>query len=92
MDAKHAELHLDEKKPDGVVNEAVEQIAFADRIVLNKTDLVSAAEVASLEDRIRSINSMAEIRRAQRADVAVDYVLGVGGFDLEKVEEQVGAG
>ncbi len=41
MDAKHVELRLNEEKPDGVVNEAMEQIAFADRIVLNKTDLVS---------------------------------------------------
>lgn len=40
MDAKHVEQHLDEEKPKGVVNEALEQIAFADRIVLNKTDLV----------------------------------------------------
>ena len=42
VDAKHVEQHLDEEKPEGVVNEAVEQIAYADRIVLNKTDLVGA--------------------------------------------------
>jgi G3E family GTPase len=41
VDAKHISRHLDEKKPDGVVNEAMEQIAYADRIVLNKIDLVS---------------------------------------------------
>ncbi len=40
VDAKHVVHHLDEEKPEGVVNEAVEQIAYADRIVLNKTDLV----------------------------------------------------
>lgn len=40
VDAKHVELRLDEVKPEGVVNEAAEQIAYADRIVLNKTDLV----------------------------------------------------
>lgn len=40
VDAKHVELHLDEQKPEGVVNEALEQIAYADRVVLNKTDLV----------------------------------------------------
>jgi hypothetical protein len=40
VDAKHVELHLDEEKPEGVVNEAAEQIAYADRIILNKTDLV----------------------------------------------------
>jgi hypothetical protein len=42
VDAKHVELHLDEQKPEGVVNEALEQIAYADRVVLNKTDLVCA--------------------------------------------------
>ena len=42
VDAKHVERHLDAIKPDGVVNEAIEQVAYADRIVLNKTDLVRA--------------------------------------------------
>ena len=40
VDAKHIGQHLDEKKPDGVVNEALSQVAYADRIILNKTDLV----------------------------------------------------
>lgn len=155
------EQHLDEEKPKGVVNEALEQIAFADRIVLNKTDLVGGvarfpsicvsqqlasqqiaspdravlnksnlvgqaclvnvstllptpcpsppiilppvlsyplippllkvtnADLERLEDRIRSINSLAHVQRAQRSAVPLDYVLGVGGFDLEKVEEEV---
>jgi G3E family GTPase len=89
VDAKHAELHLDEVKPDGVVNEAVEQIAYADRIILNKTDLVSPEDVRRLEDRIRGINSLAQVRQAQRANVPVEYVMGVGGFDLEKVQQEV---
>lgn len=89
VDAKHAELHLDEVKADGVVNEAVEQVAFADRIVLNKTDLVSQEDLNRLEERLRSINSMASIIPACKAAVPIDYVLGVGGFDLEKVEEDI---
>lgn len=40
VDAKHARLHLDEVKPKGVVNEAVEQIAYADRIIVNKVTKV----------------------------------------------------
>ena len=40
VDAKHIGQHLDEQKPDGVVNEALSQVAYADRIILNKTDLV----------------------------------------------------
>lgn len=91
VDAKHVEQHLDEVKPDGVVNEAIEQIAFADRIVLNKTDLVTANDLTRLEERIRSINALAELRRAERAMVPVDYVLGVGGFDLEKIEDDIAA-
>lgn len=62
VDAKHVELHLDEQKPEGVVNEALEQIAYADRVVLNKTDLVAEGDLARLEERIRGINSMAEVR------------------------------
>ena len=40
VDAKHAGFHLDEVKPKGVVNEAVEQIAYADRIIVNKVNLI----------------------------------------------------
>ena len=40
VDAKHVMRHLDEQKPEGVVNEALAQVAYADRIILNKTDLV----------------------------------------------------
>ena len=43
VDAKHIEQHLDEKKPEGALNEAEDQIAYADRILLNKTDLVRFA-------------------------------------------------
>jgi len=42
IDAKHVEQHLDDERPEGVENEAVEQVAFADRMLLNKTDLVTA--------------------------------------------------
>nr|GMD10553.1 COBW domain-containing protein 1-like isoform X1 [Ipomoea batatas] len=85
VDAKHAGLHLDEVKPEGVVNEAVEQIAYADRIIVNKTDLVGEAEVSSLIDRIRRINQMANMKKTQYGKVDLDYVLGIGGFDLESI-------
>ncbi|CAL6387131.1 unnamed protein product [Bathycoccus prasinos] len=89
VDAKHAHLHLDEVKPDGVVNEALEQIAFADRIVLNKTDLVAEeTELNGLHRRIREINALAEIQRATKAKVPLDFTLGIGGFDLEKSWEK----
>ncbi|KAF1878952.1 hypothetical protein Lal_00047624 [Lupinus albus] len=93
VDAKHATLHLDEVKPKGVVNEAVEQIAYADRIIVNKTDLVGESDIASLVQRIRhpinvviqKINSMANLKRTEFGKVNLDYVLGIGGFDLERV-------
>ncbi|KAJ0965964.1 hypothetical protein J5N97_027102 [Dioscorea zingiberensis] len=89
VDAKHAHRHLDEVKPKGVVNEAVEQIAYADRIIVNKTDLVGESEISSLVQRIKSINRMANLKRTEYGRVDLDYVLGIGGFDLERIESAV---
>ncbi|CAK9185607.1 unnamed protein product [Ilex paraguariensis] len=89
VDAKHASFHLDEVKPKGVVNEAVEQIAYADRIIVNKTDLVGEPAIASLIQRIRIINRMAHLKRTEFGKVDLDYVLGIGGFDLERIESAV---
>ncbi|XP_008801892.2 P-loop guanosine triphosphatase YjiA-like [Phoenix dactylifera] len=89
VDAKHAGFHLDEVKPKGVVNEAVEQIAYADRIIVNKTDLVGDSEISSLIQRIKNMNRMAHLKRAEYGQVDLDYVLGIGGFDLERIESVV---
>ncbi|CAN8305077.1 unnamed protein product [Cochlearia groenlandica] len=89
VDAKHARLHLDVVKPEGYVNEAVEQIAYADRIIVNKTDLVGEPELGSLMQRIKTINSMANMKRTKYGKVDLDYVLGIGGFDLERIESSV---
>ncbi|XP_009148960.1 COBW domain-containing protein 1 [Brassica rapa] len=89
VDAKHARLHLDEVKPEGFVNEAVEQIAYADRIIVNKTDLVGEQELDTLMQRIKTINSMAHMKRTKYGKVDLDYVLGIGGFDLERIENSV---
>ena len=58
--------HLDEEKPEGVVNEALEQVAFADRLVMNKTDLVTEAELKSVEARVKTINNLATVQRKKR--------------------------
>jgi len=84
VDARHLGRHLDDAKPEGVENEAVEQIAFADRIVLNKTDLVDEAELDEVIGRIRAINRVAEILPAQYAKIDLGKVLDVGAFDLER--------
>ncbi|KAG2490407.1 hypothetical protein HYH03_011207 [Edaphochlamys debaryana] len=85
VDAKHVTQHLDEEKPDGVVNEAVQQIAFADKVLLNKTDLVSAEELDELKDRIQHVNKPAEIIECVRSNVDVGRLLGVNAFSLEKL-------
>jgi len=88
VDAKHIVQHLDEEKPEGVENESVEQLAFADRILLNKTDLVpDEAELKSIEKRIRDINSQAPIFHTQQSKVDPKLLINLGAFDLDKVLE-----
>ena len=78
VDSRHIEKHLQEMKEPG------EQVAFADVILLNKTDLVSEAELERIERRIRSMNGTARIFRTRNADVQIDRVLDVGAFDLQR--------
>jgi G3E family GTPase len=86
VDAVHLGTHLDDHKPDGVENEAVEQLAFADRIVLNKIDLAAGeAALVMVEDRIRAINAYAPIVRTSFGHVDLDRILDVGAFDLHRV-------
>ena len=79
VDAKHLPLRLADSK------EAVEQIAFADQIILNKTDLVSEGELADVERAIRKLNPLAPIHRAQRSNVPLETILGRHSFDLERI-------
>ncbi|MDG2521687.1 GTP-binding protein [Caulobacter segnis] len=81
VDAKHILQRLTDSK------EAVEQIAFADQIVLNKTDLVSADELRTVEAQVRRINPLAPIHHAQRSNVPLDAILGRGSFDLDRITE-----
>uniref|UniRef100_A0A803PRW4 CobW C-terminal domain-containing protein n=1 Tax=Cannabis sativa TaxID=3483 RepID=A0A803PRW4_CANSA len=89
VDSKHAMQHLNEIKPRFVVNEAVEQIAYADRIILNKIDLVTEAELETLTKRIKHINGMAQMELAKFGSVDMDFVLGVGGYDLDRIDSEV---
>ena len=84
VDAKHVEQHLDAVKPQGTVNEAAAQVGFADRLLLNKMDLVSEADGERVEARLRAINPLAPIQRCTRSEVSVDSVLDIHGFDLER--------
>ncbi len=65
--------------------EAKNQIAFADVIVLNKTDLVTKPELAEVEARIRAINPYAKLHRTERCSVALADVLDRGAFDLDRI-------
>jgi G3E family GTPase len=84
VDARHIEAHLSEVKPAGVENEAIEQVAFADRIILNKIDLVAACQLAAVTNRLQTINAMADIIPTSWAKVDLDRILGVGAFDLSR--------
>jgi len=80
-DAKHLLSEID-RAP-----EAQEQLAFADVVLLNKTDLVSAQELANVEGRIAGINPFALLHRTQHCNVDLDKVLGRDAFNLERVLE-----
>ncbi|GIL71418.1 hypothetical protein Vretimale_2715 [Volvox reticuliferus] len=85
VDAKHVMQHLDDVKPDGVVNEAVQQVAFADKILLNKTDLVTAEELEEVRERIKHMNKPAEIIECKHSAVDVSQLLGINAFSLERL-------
>ncbi|MFZ2649674.1 MAG: GTP-binding protein [Burkholderiaceae bacterium] len=80
VDARHIVQRLADSR------EAAEQIGFADQIILNKIDLATEEELRGIEARLRRLNPLAALHRARRADVALEAVLGRGGFDLERIE------
>lgn len=91
VDAAHVDMQMSREAKEGQVNEAVEQVAYADRIVLNKVDLVDEAQKSKALSRIRSINQVAEVIEATNCHVDLNYVFGVGGFDLDRIEAEVEA-
>ena len=87
IDAKYTAQHLDEEKPEGVENEAHEQVAFADVLILNKTDLVSNEELENTKRKLKSINVHAPIIESQFSKVPIDKVINIKAFDLDKTLE-----
>jgi G3E family GTPase len=81
VDAKHLIGELDH------AHEAQEQLAFADIVILNKSDLVGAEELKAVEARIRKINPTATIQHSERCDVPLESVLGRNAFDLDRILE-----
>jgi len=87
VDAKHIVQHVDEEKPEGVENEAVEQLAFADRIMLNKIDLVSEEEIEGVTSKIKSINKTAPIYHTENSLIDPANLINIGAFDLDRTLE-----
>jgi G3E family GTPase len=85
VDAKHIGAHLDDIVLDGTDNQAVDQIVCADRIVINKVDLVNEAYIESLTQRIRGLNATAEIVRSSYAQIDLDRILGVGASEFSQM-------
>ena len=82
VDAAHIEQQL------GRSDESTEQIAFADVLVLNKTDLVKDEAIDKLETRLRDMNRMARVVRSERANIPVETVLDLAAFNLDQVLER----
>ena len=82
VDAAHIDQQL------GRSDESSEQVAFADVLILNKSDLVTSDSLDKLEPRLREMNKMARIVRSQQANVPVETVLNLGAFDLDQVLER----
>ena len=84
-DAKYILERLAEEKPEGVENEAVEQVAFADKILINKIDLVSKTELVNIEKKLRQLNPTATLQRTQNSQIHPEEVLNIRAFDLQRV-------
>lgn len=80
VDAQHVETHWQSE-------EVQEQIAFADVILLNKTDLVPPEKLTELEQKMRAMNAMVKIHRTHQCQIGMDAILGVKAFDLQRALE-----
>jgi G3E family GTPase len=88
VDAKHIGQHIDDPVLDGRDNQAVDQIVAADRIVINKIDLVDDDDLRAVEEDVRKLNQTAEIIRASYGKVDLSGILGISGFAPSYVSER----
>jgi len=84
-DCKHLNQHLDEVKPEGSVNEALQQVAFADMILLNKIDLVTDEEKKALKARLALINQFAKVIETEKSRAPLDKIIGLNSFNMEDI-------
>ena len=85
VDARHIMQHLQEEKPEGVENESVEQLAFADVVLLNKIDLVTREEIDSVKKAIHDINISAKIHETTNSRIDPKELIDIKGFDLSAI-------
>jgi G3E family GTPase len=89
VDSKHIEMQLSRDRPEGVENEAEEQLCFADRLILNKVDLVpDRSDLDRIVNLMRSFNPMAEIIESTNSAVPMEKILGLKAFSLDRVLEK----
>jgi len=84
VDAKNFEKELNEPKPEGAINEAQRQAAFADILILNKCDLVSQSDLQKLEKRVSQVNAIAPRIYATYSVVPLGEILDIHAFDIRK--------
>jgi G3E family GTPase len=82
VDAKHVHTHLDDN-----TDEVMAQVAFADRIIINKADLITQDEMSALRRRLYDVNQMAGFYSATMADAPIAELLNIGGFNLQHAIE-----
>ena len=81
VDAKHAEKQLDE------FHEAQEQVGFADRILLSKTDLIAEEQAKTLIERLRHMNPRAPVKKVHFGEAPLEEILDIRGFNLNAILE-----
>ena len=89
-DLADRKIGLSEEDDRNIVDLLVDQIEFADVIIVNKTDLVSEQQVAQLKEVIRHLNESAEVLESTRSQVPLDRILGTGKFELSQAEQMPG--
>lgn len=81
IDAKHFSQHIDTDR------ECLEQIAFADVVLINKIDLVTESQLTTIEARVKTINNQTKLHKTTKAHVDLTHILDIGGFNFDRAME-----
>ncbi|KAI9264742.1 CobW/HypB/UreG, nucleotide-binding domain-containing protein [Sporodiniella umbellata] len=89
VDAKNIREYMAEEKKDVMMNEALKQVAIADRLVINKKDLITDIELEQLKTDLGLVNSVADMLVTERSKIPLDYVLDIKAYDVSNVDSLV---